>query len=65
MTGQSYMLIGQTGSALTHSVRLLSSVNAQVTLQSLQVAEAGATGVAGVGLLTCVDQDVGPEVGNL
>lgn len=36
-----------------------------MALEGLQVAEAGAAGVAGVRLLTCVDQDVGPEVGNL
>lgn len=41
-------------------VRLLSSVNAQVALQRLQVAEAGATGVTGVRLLPGMDQDVGP-----
>lgn len=50
---------------LTHSVRLLSSVNAQVALEGLQVTEAGPTGMAGVRLLSCVDQNVGPEVGNL
>lgn len=36
-----------------------------MALESLQVAEAGSTGVTGVGFLTSVDQDVGPEVGNL
>lgn len=50
---------------LTHSVWLLSSVNAQMALQGLQVAEAGATGVAGVRLLPCMDQNVGPQMGNL
>lgn len=50
---------------LTHSVGLLSSVNTQVALQGLQVTEAGATGMAGVRLLSCVDQNMGPEVGNL
>lgn len=50
---------------LTHSVRLLSGVDAQMALQGLQVTEAGATGVAGVRLLSCVDQNVGPEVGDL
>lgn len=50
---------------VTHSVRLLSGVNAQVALQGLQVAEAGATGVARVRLLPGMDQNVGPEVGNL
>lgn len=50
---------------LTHRIRLLSGVDAQMALQGLQVAEAGAAGVAGVRLLTCVDQDVGPEVGHL
>ena len=50
---------------IPYSVRLLSGVNAQVALQGLQVAEAGATGVAGVRLLPRMDQDVGPEVGNL
>lgn len=50
---------------VTHSVRLLSGVNAQVALQGLQVAEAGATGVARVRLLPGMDQNMGPEVGNL
>lgn len=50
---------------LTHSVRFLSGVNAQMALQGLQMAKASATGVAGVGLLTCVDQDVGSQVSNL
>lgn len=49
----------------THGVRLLSGVNAQMALQGLQMAEAGATGVAGVRLLPSVDQDVGPQMGNL
>lgn len=49
----------------TYRVRLLSSVNAQVALQGLQVAEASAAGVARVRLLPCMDQDVGPEMGNL
>lgn len=49
----------------TYSVRLLSGVDAQVALQGLQVAEASATGVAWVRLLACMDQDVGPQVGNL
>lgn len=40
-------------------------MNAQVALQGLQVAEAGATGVAGVRLLPCVDQNVGPQMGDL
>lgn len=40
-------------------------MNAQVALQGLQMAEASATGVAGVGLLARVDQDVGSEVSNL
>lgn len=51
--------------ARTHIVRLLAGVNAQVALQSLQVAEAGATGVTGVRLLARMDQDVRPEVGHL
>lgn len=50
---------------VTHGVRLLSGVNAQMTLQGLQVAEAGATGVAWVRLLPCMDQNVGPQMGNL
>ena len=50
---------------LTHRVRLLSGVNAQVALQGLQVAEAGATGVAGVWLLARMDQNMGPQMGNL
>lgn len=50
---------------LTHSVRFLSGVDAQMALQGLQVAKASATGVAGVGLLTCVDQDVGSQVSHL
>lgn len=50
---------------LTHSVGLLSSVNAQMALQGLQVAEAGATGVARVRLLPRVDQNVGPQMGDL
>lgn len=49
----------------THSVGLLSGVDAQVALQGLQVAEAGATGVAGVRLLPCMDQDVGPQMSDL
>lgn len=51
--------------SVTYGVRFLSSVDAQVALERLQVAEAGSTGVTGVGFLTSVDQDVGPEVGNL
>lgn len=50
---------------MTHGVRLLSGVNAQVALQGLQVAEAGATGVTGVRFLPCVDQDVGSQMGDL
>lgn len=50
---------------VTHIVRFLSGVNAQMALQGLQVAEASATGVAGVGLLAGVDQDVGSQVSNL
>lgn len=50
---------------MTHGVRLLSGVNAQVALQGLQVAEAGAAGVAGVRFLPRVDQNVGPQMGNL
>lgn len=50
---------------VTHAVRFLSGVNAQVALQGLQMAEASATGVTGVGLLARVDQDVGSEVSNL
>lgn len=50
---------------VAYAVRLLSCVDAQVTLQRLQVAEAGAAGVAGVGFLPSVNQHVGPEVGNL
>lgn len=49
----------------THIVGFLSGVNAQMALQGLQMAKAGATGVAGVGLLTCVDQDVGSQVSHL
>lgn len=49
----------------THSVRLLSSVNAQMALQGLQVAEAGATCVAGVRFLPRMDQNMGPQMGNL
>lgn len=59
------MILSVGGAVLTHNVRLLSSVDAQVTLQSLQVAETGATGVTRVRFLTCVDQDVCPEVSNL
>lgn len=51
--------------SLTHGVRLLAGVNAQVALQGLQVAEAGATGVAGVRLLPGVDQNVGSQMGDL
>lgn len=51
--------------SVTHIVRFLSGVNAHMALQGLQMAEASATGVAGVGLLTCVDQDVGSQVSNL
>lgn len=50
---------------MTHAVRFLSGVDAQVALQGLQVAEAGAAGVAGVGLLAGVDQDVGSQVSHL
>lgn len=50
---------------LTHSVRLLSGVNAQMALQGLQMAEAGATGVAGVRLLPCMNQDMGPQMSDL
>lgn len=50
---------------LTHSVRFLSGVDTQMALQGLQVTEAGATGIAGVRFLSCVDQNVGPEVGDL
>lgn len=50
---------------MTHVVRFLSGVNAQVALQGLQVAKASATGVTGVGLLARVDQDVGSQVSNL
>lgn len=50
---------------VTHGVRLLSCVNAQVALQGLQVTEAGAAGVAGVRFLPRVDQNMGPEVGDL
>lgn len=49
----------------THCVRFLSGVNAQVALQGLQVAEAGSAGVAGVWLLSGVDQNMGPQVSNL
>lgn len=49
----------------TYGIGFLSGVDAQMALQRLQVAEAGAAGVTGVGLLACMDQDVGPEVGNL
>ena len=38
---------------------------AQVALECLQVSEAGATGVAGVGLLPRVDEHVGPQVSYL
>lgn len=40
-------------------------MNAQVALQGLQVAEAGATGVAGVWFLSSVNEDVGSQMGNL
>lgn len=50
---------------LTYSVGLLSCVNAQVALQGLQVAETCAAGVAGVRLLSGVDQNMGPQVSNL
>lgn len=53
------------GRLVTHVVRFLSGVNAQVALQGLQMAEASATGVTGVGLLARVDQDVGSQVSNL
>lgn len=43
----------------------LSCVNAGVTLQSLQVTEAGAAHLTGVRLLSRVDQDVGTEVCHL
>lgn len=36
-----------------------------MALQGLQVAEAGATGVARVRLLPRVDQNVGPQMGDL
>lgn len=49
----------------THGVGLLSGVNAQVALQGLQVAEAGSAGVAGIRLLSSVDQNMGPQVSNL
>lgn len=49
----------------THGVRFFSGVNAQVALQGLQVAKAGAAGVAGIRLLASVDQDMGPQVSNL
>lgn len=49
----------------THGVGLLSGVNAHVALQGLQVTETRAAGVAGVRLLSSVDQNVGPQVSNL
>ncbi len=50
---------------VSHRVRFLSSVDAQVALQGLQVAEAGAAGVTRVRFLPRVDQNVGPQMGDL
>lgn len=58
-------LLSETLLTVGATERLLSCVNAQVTLQGLQVAEACPAGVAGVRLLPGVDQNVCPQMGNL
>lgn len=49
----------------TYAVRLLSSVDAQVALQRLQVAETSSTGVTWVRLFPGVDQNMGTQVSYL
>lgn len=46
-------------------IRLLSSMDPHVTLERLEVAEVRSTDLAGVWLLSGVDQDVSTEVGDL
>lgn len=46
-------------------IRLLSRVNAHVALQRLKVAEVSPADLAGVRLLSCVDQHMGAKVGHL
>lgn len=46
-------------------IRLLPSVNAHVALERLQVAEVRAADLAGVRLLSGVDEHVGSQVGHL
>lgn len=46
-------------------IGLLSSMNAHVALERLQVAEVRAADLAGVGLLSSVDEHVGAQVGHL
>lgn len=58
-------VLGRLCLLLTHGVGLFSSVDAQVALQRLQMAEACTAGVAWVGLFPRVNQNMSPEVGNL
>lgn len=51
--------------SLTYMVGLLSRVDAQVALQSLQVTEARSTDLARVWLLPGVDQYVGTKMSDL
>ena len=50
---------------MAHLIGLLSCVYALVTLQGLQVTETRAAHVAGVRLLSGVNENVGPEVCHL